>query len=506
MRLLTMKQYTNPITRQDYPDVDVIRVEDTYYMVSTTMHYMPGGVILRSYDLVNWEIVTYLYDILEDTPAQRMEDCMNIYGAGMWAPSLRYHNGMFYVLFVANDTHKTYLFTSRQIEGPWQKREISGFYHDASLLFDDDDRVYIVYGNTKIYITELKTDLSGPKRGGLHRMIIQDIGDVSLGYEGSHFYKIGGYYYVFLIHWYAGGTKRRAEACYVSDSLTGTFVGKDVLNDDMGYRNAGVAQGGIVDTPDGKWYAMLFQDSGAVGRIPVLVPVHFKHNYPVFGENGKAPRDISVESTRPDYEYEPLIADGDFLKNGKLKKPWQWNHIPAPEYYEFPRPDVLRITAGTLSYSLNEAKNTLTQRTIFPGCRMEVTVDGTDLKCGDYAGLAAFMGQYGMAALVREADGFYIAALSRKRGRFVCFAEDQELDRVPAPGAKVKFRMTTDFHTGADEAVFEYETDDGWKQIGPTKKLCYTLDHFVGCRGALFCYATRETGGTAEFSEFRYIY
>ncbi|MCD8118238.1 MAG: glycoside hydrolase 43 family protein [Lachnospiraceae bacterium] len=571
-----MKQFTNPVTRQDYPDVDVIRVDDTYYMVSTTMHYMPGGVILRSYDLVNWEIATYLYDILEDTPAQRMEDGLNIYGAGMWAPTLRYHKGTFYVLFVANDTHKTYLFTSEKIEGPWQRREISGFYHDASLLFDDDDRVYIVYGGMKIYITELKADLSGPKKGGLHRMIIQDIGDVSLGYEGSHFYKINGYYYVFLIHWYASGTKRRVEACYVSDSLEGTFIGRDVLDDDMGYRNAGVAQGGIVDTPDGRWYAMLFQDSGAVGRIPVLVPVRFERNFPVFGADGKAPREVPVESTRPDYVYEPLITDGDFLeeikesedlysgvgenteddrKNHsgyyrgddrkeysgvhreddrknlspdfgredyriyhssipergtpvpgmKLKKPWQWNHIPDPAFYEFPKPDVLRITAGTLSRSLNEARNTLTQRTIFPGCCMEVTVDGSDLKCGDFAGLAAFMGQYGMIALTREEDGFYIAALTRKRGRFVYFAKDEEIERVPSPGEKVRFRMTTDFHTGTDEAVFEYETEEGWKQIGPPKQLYYTLDHFVGCRGALYCYATRETGGTAEFSEFKYI-
>lgn len=324
----------NPIIWSDFPDPDMVRVEDTYYMISTTMHMMPGAVILRSYDLANWEIASYLYDTLEDNPAHRLEDGKNIYGAGMWAASLKYHNGMFYVCFVANDTHKTYLFTSKSIDGPWEKREIEGFYHDSSLLFDDDGKVYIVYGNRDIYITELKEDLSGPKPGGLNKKIITDTDNVSLGYEGAHFYKINGKYYIFFIHWLAYGSHRRVEACYVSDSPGGEYRGKNVLDDDMGYHNAGVAQGGIVDTPDGDWYAIFFQDHGAVGRIPVLVPVSWKDDFPVFGENGKVPIEISVKSTRPDYKYAPLFESDDFYyqpdANGKisLKKVWQWNHNP----------------------------------------------------------------------------------------------------------------------------------------------------------------------------------
>ena len=156
----------NPITRLDYPDPDVIRVEDTYYMVSTTMHFMPGCEILRSYDLRNWEHAAYVYDRLDSTPGQRLEGEENIYGKGMWAASIRYHKGTFYICFVANDTHKTYLYTADSIEGPWEKRYVEGFFHDCSLLFDEDDRVYIAYGNKNIYITELKSDLSGPAAGG----------------------------------------------------------------------------------------------------------------------------------------------------------------------------------------------------------------------------------------------------------------------------------------------------------------------------------------------------
>ena len=253
----------NPIIKLDYPDPDVIRVGDTYFMVSTTMHFMPGCEILRSYDLVNWEHVCYVYETLDGTPGQRLSDDESIYGKGMWAACIRFHEGKFYICFVANDTHKTYLFTAENIEGPWEKHFIEGFYHDSSLLFDDDGNVYIVYGNKDIWITQLKEDLSAPKPGGLNRIIISDEGHPGLGYEGSHIYKINGRYYVFLIHsrrdrWF------RTEACFSAESLEGKFTGKDVLEDDRGYCGQGVAQGGIVDTPWGDWYAVLFQDHGRI--------------------------------------------------------------------------------------------------------------------------------------------------------------------------------------------------------------------------------------------------
>ena len=261
-----MNNPINPLTCLDYPDPDVIRVGDVYYMISTTMHFMPGGEILRSYDLVHWEHLTFVYETLEDLPSHRLEDGTGIYGRGMWAGSLRYHEGTFYACFVANDTHKTYLFTANRIDGPWARKTIEGFYHDCSLLFDDG-RVFIAYGNTEIKITELDADLSGPKEGGLDRVIVNETGNQMLGYEGAHFYKINGRYYLFFIHslpdrW------RRVVACFSADSVDGEFTGGDVFNDDFGFCGQGIAQGGIVDTPDGRWFGIFFQDRGAVGRIP----------------------------------------------------------------------------------------------------------------------------------------------------------------------------------------------------------------------------------------------
>ena len=127
----------NPVLPLDYPDPDVIRVDDTYYMVSTTMHFMPGCVILRSYNLADWEIYSYVYETLELTDQECLKNGKNAYGQGMWAATLRYEKGMFYLIFVANDTGKTYLFRAPDLKGPWQKNEIEGFYHDCSLLFDE---------------------------------------------------------------------------------------------------------------------------------------------------------------------------------------------------------------------------------------------------------------------------------------------------------------------------------------------------------------------------------
>jgi beta-xylosidase len=504
----------NPIIWADYPDIDVIRVDDTYYMVSTTMHFMPGCVILRSYDLIHWETVTHVYDALDDTANQKLEGEKHIYGKGMWAASLRYHKGKFYVCFVANDTHKTYLFTASNIEGPWARHNIEGFYHDCSLLFDDDERVYIIYGNTEIHLTELKDDLSGPKPGGLNRIIVRETEPYNLGYEGSHLYKINGKYYAFFIH-IAKSIGRRTEACFTADSLEGEFTGGEVFDDDMGYHNSGIAQGGIVDTPDGKWYSILFQDHGAVGRIPVLVPLHFENDIPVFDKN--TPEYIEVTSTRPGYEYKPLVGDDDFIyepdERGKirLKDFWQWNHIPNQALWSVTeKPGTYRIHSGKICPNLNYAVNTLTQRTMGPACEAIVTLDGSELKDGDYAGLCFLISSYGFIALTKESGQYYLVMSARATddksifGNLVDSEPAYEYDRIAVASAKVTLKAYGNFVDNIDECEFYYQDGEEWKKLGITHNLVWKMDEFVGCRFGLFLYSTKEIGGTAEFSKFEY--
>lgn len=507
----------NPIIGQDYPDPDVIRVGDTYYMVSTTMYFMPGGVTLRSYDLINWEIASYVYETLDDTAAQRLEGSQNIYGQGMWAASIRYHKGVFYICFVANDTHKTYLYRSENIEGPWKKQTIEGFYHDCSLLFDEDDKVYIIYGNKTIHLTQLNAELTGPQIGGIDRVIVEDAGHPGLGYEGSHFYKINGRYYAFFIHslrdrWF------RTHACFSSDSLMGKFEGGDVVQNDMGYCGAGVAQGGIVDTPDGRWYSVLFQDRGAVGRIPVLVPLHWNGIHPIFGNKGKIPYEVENISTRPDYSYEPLYISDEFIykpdEEGKVRlhHAWQWNHNPQNALWSVTeRIGALRLHSGKVCHNLLQAYNMLTQRTAMNVSIAEVEVDGSHMKDGDYAGICAMLGDYGAIALTRNADAYSIVMLGRREDEGSSEKEDHtaqevgyEYERVQVASPVIRLRVMTDFTNGIDEASFFYRQGKSWKRLGIKKKLDFKLDFFTGCRFGLFYFSSEKAGGYIDFLHFTY--
>ncbi len=509
----------------DFPDPDVIFVDGVYYMISTTMHFLPGGQILRSYDLIHWEHAAYVFDELDGTPSQKLEGDGYVYGKGMWAASLRYHEGMFYVVFVCNDTWKTYLYRSPKIDGPWVKSEISGFYHDCSLLFDDDGRIYIVYGNTKIYLTELDAELKGPKEGGLHRLIVEDVEKPRLGYEGSHLYKINGRYYLFLIHSLADQW-RRVEACFSSDSLDGEFVGGDILNDDMGFRNSGVAQGGIVCGVDGAWNGLLFQDSGAVGRIPVIVPVSWEKDRPVMGIDGKVPHEISLPSSRPEYEYAPLYGSDDFKygfawktekDDGEWRREfgcfgfrsfWQFNHEPDLDLVERDEASgTVWITTDKLSLNLNHARNTLTQRMMYPGCGASVCIDGAFLKDGDCAGLSAFQGDYCWVGIEKKDGKLYAVMVAHKstEGPWdLSPVAGETIEALPLQGEKIEVRMQVLFADEKDQAVCQVKQNGEWVDIGKPHKLRFRLDHFTGTRFGLFCYSQKETGGKAGFSEFRY--
>ena len=490
-----MAEGYNPLTGMDFPDPDVIRVGDTYYMISTTMHFFSGGSILRSHDLIHWEICTYLYDALEHTPGETLEGEQTIYGHGMWAASLRYHAGRFYVVFIAHEWPKTFLFTAENIEGPWTKQYIEGIYHDPSLLFDDDGRVYIVYGNRNIRLTELKEDLSGPKPGGLDRIILRDAPGGLLGYEGSHLYKINGKYVLFLIHsrlreWF------RTEACFVTDDLEGVWAGGDVLYSDLDNLHSGAAQGGVVDTPDGRWFAILFQDRGAVGRVPVLVPVAWnKFGFPVFGDVTK---EVSNACTRPGWTAEPLFAGDDFTSPA-LKNVWQFNHEPRVGCWETGNGAYVIRTDKT-SRTVEFARNTLTQRTVLPGCAAEVSVNAESARPGDVAGLCLLIGSYGLIGIAREKEGYALVMKARKPRE----KEEREYARIPWDKKEARLRASVRFAGHEGSVQFEYLDSEGWKPLGPVHTMAFALDHFTGCRFGLFLYATEEAGGSASFSAFTY--
>ena len=493
----------NPVIWADVPDPSVIRVGDTFYMASTSMHSMPGCPILRSKNLQQWELVNYVFDWLEDNDGHRLLDGKGIYGKGSWAPCLRHHNGLFYVCFSSNDANRFYVYRTSDIEnGPWERFVMEELLHDPSLLFDGD-RVFVIYGNGGIRIRELTADATSFKPGGLDRLLFEtDREGIALRCEGCHAYKLNGYYYLFFIEWPNTGNRQRRQLVYRSRKLEGPYEKRIVLDDDAGYFNNGIAQGGIVDTPDGDWYAVLFQDHGAVGRVPWVVPVSWQDGWPVFGIGGKAPRTFTT-SLPPDDRVRPIVTDDEFdYAENRLAPEWQWNHRPDPRFWSVTaRPGWLRLTAGHVSRSVELAPNTLTQRTMGPACSFETRMDASGLKPGDRAGLAALQAFYGTVGLHAGEDGRRSVAMCVRGAD----GWDEIVEARPFDGDVIRLRIDFDFAQNRDTAVFRYAADDGdWRTIGRPLKLKYTLDHFMGCRIGLFCFATRQTGGFADFDYFRH--
>ena len=153
---------TNPIIFADVPDMSIIRVDDMYYMSSTTMHMAPGVPIMKSKDLVNWKLIGYAYDTLASNDALNLNNGTSAYGRGSWASCLRFHQGVYYITTFSQTTGKTHIFSCQDInKGEWKETSFSPDYHDHSLFFDDDGRVYMIYGSGIIKLIELSADLSG---------------------------------------------------------------------------------------------------------------------------------------------------------------------------------------------------------------------------------------------------------------------------------------------------------------------------------------------------------
>ncbi|HPW94927.1 MAG TPA: family 43 glycosylhydrolase, partial [Fibrobacteraceae bacterium] len=479
---------SNPIIWADVPDPSMLRVDDTYYMVSTTMHYAPGVPIMASTDLANWRTINYAYSTLTNSNAMNLNAGASAYGKGSWASSLRYNKGTYYILTPSYTTNKTHLYQTTDIKnGPW-KETLFNFYHDPSLFFDDDGKVYIIYGGGEFKIIELNSDLSGVKQGGVNQTLKIPL-DATTGtssyivkMEGAHMEKVNGKYYLFAITWPSGNG--RTELVFRSSSITGNYEGKIAL------QNNGVAQGSIFDTPDGKWYAVLFRDNGAVGRIPYLIPVTWSNDWPVFGNAAPA----TLELPNPVYPGFNMVTSDDFDEE-TLPLEWQWNHNPDNANWSLKaKPGSMRITTSRVDSRLYYAKNTLTQRSFGPKCSGRIAVDVSGMKDGDVAGLVALQDSLAFVGVAKSGSSLSV----------VQYQGTSQKASVPISQNKVYFRIDMDFTNQTDKAYFFYSLDSlNWKTIGGTLSMRYTLGMFVGYRFGLFNYATKSAGGYVDFDWFK---
>ena len=507
----------NPMLWADVPDPDIIRVGDTFYLVSTTMHLMPGAPIMRSKDLKNWETVSYIFDRLTDSPKYDLQEG-TVYGRGQWATSLKYHNGKFYALLAPNepgDMGKTYIFSAEKAEGPWTLVSRMRHFHDCSLFFDDDDRVYVVYGTGEMM--ELKKDLSDVIEG-THQKIFQREEDERGLLEGSRMIKHNGIYYLLMIsHVYAPGRHRR-EVCYRADDIHGPYEKQVILESEFGGFSY-EAQGTIVDTQDGDWYGVIFQDRGGVGRVLTLMPCRWINGWPMLGdENGKVP-----DTMRPLVSGQPTksIVNSDDFSDAKLGLHWQWNHNPIDEAWSLTeRPGWLRLKTNRVVPNLFEAPNTITQRMEGPTCSGAIVMDLSKMKDGDCAGLSAFNGDSGVLTIKKEGKRWILSMTEQSvsltdREKRVTDVKITEKETIELKQKKIWLRVDGDFRPfkdndgvkiGGDMATFYYSLDgEQWVKIGSDFKMRFDYRRFfMGTKFGIFCYATKKNGGYVDVDEFKY--
>jgi len=539
--------FSNPVIWADVPDACVIRAGNTFYMVSTTMHMSPGCTIMKSPDLVNWEVCGYAHDQLEEIDAFALKNGKNDYAKGSWAANLRYdqYEKRFYLIVTCNTTQQSYIFTTTDIEhGPWHRNVVSLCY-DPGFLFEDtgtECKKYVVHPDFSLekheaYLCPINSDGKGGVTLGERKKILDytqaDNPSRGLRAEGYHGYKIGKYYYIFMIQ---GCGAQRQEIVWRSTSLTGNdwevrkvFTGDMVNADGTPFqKNNGVAQGGIVDTPDGKWYALLFQDQGALGRMPVLLNMTWgSDGWPVIGNNGKTVDAIqkmpvaSTESVRKNsivksdefnngsfrYVISDKYADsfgkgGEYDYNGSnLDLVWQWNHNPDNRYWSLTeRKGWLRLKAGNMAHNVRDARNTLTQRTFGPKCSAETALDASGMMDGDCAGLVAFQNRYGYVGVEQQGGKRYIVM---RRAMQKGDANGKDIEKVELKGKKVFLRIDFDFSDRRDKALFYYSLDGKkWNKIGDELSMFFDWPDFCGQRMGVFYFPTKQLGGHADFDYF----
>ena len=496
--------YRNPVIFADCPDVGLCADDEYYYMVSTTMHLMPGAPIMRSKDAVHWETISYGFDKFDEKPDFSLKDGKCAYGGGQWAASLRYHKGTFYLWFIANGCGG-YLYTAKKAEGPWKLATKGPFLHDASILFDDDGKVYIFHGSG--YVTEMKSDFSAKMPGGIDEKMFER-GEETALLEGSSALKRNGYYYVMMISGFLKGHPRR-EVCYRSKSIKGPWEKQVILETDFD-NHGGVGQGAVVKGPKGRWVALVFQDRGGIGRTPCLMPVRWENDWPMLGDRyGMIPNN----PLKPYPDLSGITASDEFNSNSQLQLTWEWNHIPDDSKWSLrKRHGWLTLeTVGTVD-NLFMARNTLTQRMIGPESTGVVKMDVSKMKDGDHAGFCAFQGDSAVAEVVMEGGRRYVV-LSRqtvtcghKDGcKFVEKVETEEFSRTELRGDIVYLKVYGDFNLWKDYALVGWSPDGiNWNMTEKKTPMRFdTSKFFMGAKFALFNYATKSPGGRVDFDFFR---
>ena len=525
--------FTNPLFYDEFSDPDILRVGDDFYLAGTTMHTVPGLVILHSKDLVNWENISYCFDRFDfDDEAFSLKNHKEIYGQGIWAPCIRYANGQFYVFSNINGKGLQ-CYTATDIKGPWTHHNMKGDIYDLGVLFDDDGKIYAIHGYGTVRCTELKPDMSGPIEG-TERVIIPEGNGVG---EGHHMYKINGMYYLISTDYKPNGRT----LCSRSKSIWGPYETRVITADETyGYHAASLTQvphgvkyrigeddtkfglgpvdkdatactnahqGGIVQYKDGSWWALFMMDFHSIGRTVCLMPMTWKDGWPMVGLEGnlgRAPRTWFKPGFSPSTESQQVTPHAPYVRSEnfdgkKLGRVWQWNHNPDDKMWSL-KGGKLRLNSMPAE-QLMWARNTLTQRVIGPQSIATVELYVNGMKDGDACGLGNINVPCSWVGIMRDDHTKTFLLRLWDQGKN---APQQSPIAIPVslPKGKIWLRCIGDYDN--DKMQYAYSTDGTtFQTIGHEIPLSYQLITFQGSRHALFAFNWKgKNGGHAEFDNF----
>lgn len=418
--------YRNPILYADYSDPDAIRVGEDYFCIASSFSNSPAIPILHSKDLVNWKVVNY---VLDRIPEFRYRN--PIHGCGVWAPSLRYHEGTYYACFPMPD-EGIYMSVTKDPFGKWSEpvniRPGAGWI-DPCPFWDDDGKAYLVAGVAKsrigyksvLHMVEMKPDGMG-LIGDEVKIFDGNLND-QVTIEGPKLYKRNGYYYIFAP---AGGVKTGWQTVLRSKNIWGPYEYKVVMRQGDSVVN-GPHQGAWVDTVTGEDWFLHFQDVYAAGRICHLQPMHWENDWPIIGVNkpGQDYGEPVMEYKKPDIgksaeelsdmeKYPVCEPDcSDSFDKDKIGLQWQWNSNYEESWYELTGNGIkLNAVDTTPLRPVGDIRNVLLQKWPAPEFVCETKMNLEGMKNGDTAGYVSLGMNYAAITVKKSEQEYIISSVS----------------------------------------------------------------------------------------------
>lgn len=501
--------YKNPVINADYSDPDAVRVGDDYYMVSSSFNHIPGLPILHSKDLVNWTLIGHA--LKRQPPFEHFSKVQH--GNGVWAPSIRYYKGEFYIYYPDPD-FGIYLTKAKNILGPWTDPvlvEAGKGLIDPCPLWDNDGKVYLVHAyagsragiKSIIVIKQMNADGTKTIDNGV---MVYDGHDADPTIEGPKFYKRNGYYYIFAP---GGGVATGWQTVLRSKNIYGPYERKVVMDQGETPIN-GPHQGAWVDTKTGEDWFLHFQDKDAYGRVVHLQPMKWVNDWPVIGidKKGSGIGQPALTYKKPNVgKVHPVttpVESDDFNTNKsdsyRINLQWQWQANPRP-FWAFPANGKLRLFSYQLPASIKsywDVPNLLLQK--FPANEFMVTtkLSFTPRLEGERAGLIIHGANYAYLSLVKKTDGNYISYSSCKDADKGKEPTVQDGNKINSADIYLRVKVTK-----GGICEFSY-SEDGKNYTALGDKLTAKPGRWVGAKVGLFCTRTTKTNdsGFADIDWF----